>query len=42
LSQAAKPQSKPQGQGGPRGRPVVYGRGVPGAASDKPVLEEDQ
>ena len=36
MSQTAKPQSKPQGQGGPRGRPVVYGRGVPGATSDKP------
>jgi len=37
LSQASKPQSKPSGQGGPRGRPVIYGRGPPGGvAGDKP------
>ena len=36
MSQASKPQSKPSGQGGPRGRPVIYGRGPPGGVGDKP------
>ena len=37
MSQAAQ-SKKPEGRGGggPRGRAVVYGRGPPGAAADKP------
>jgi small subunit ribosomal protein S5 len=35
MSQAAQAK-KPEGRGGPRGRPVVYGRGPPGGAADKP------
>ena len=38
MSQATQSKGKPgQSSGGPRGkRPVVYGRGPPGGANDKP------